>query len=80
MQEQKQLTEWRRGQLQKLYDELAARGQEGLTRKQAADLLGVGKSVYVTGLLEELVELGHASKTKRIDLKHEPVVYTFKAK
>lgn len=80
MQEQKQLTEWRRGQLDKIYQALAARGEEGLTRKQAAELLDIGKSVYVTGLLEELVTLGYADKTKRHDLKHEPVVYTFKAK
>lgn len=54
------MTDYRKNQCDRLFQYLIGQGQIGMTRRQAADILGLKKSKHLTGLINELVAAGFA--------------------
>lgn len=68
---------WRNTRLWALLRAVRDAGEDGLTRAGAARALGVSKSEYLNGLLDDLVRLGCVSMARAEELPRRPVVYRY---
>jgi len=65
------MSDYRKAQCEKMLHALERAGMSGMSRKQFADLLGIKKSQYLIGLIDELLARGLAIKTEGTNINNK---------